>query len=421
MSGAGRRLRHVGYPALAMAGVVCLITVATAQPVGAPPPSAPLSGYETSQRGIVAGDDGVTVALPDGRDLLLRGDTPFYYQHSGSYTRVTTIHGSTAAVGPSTRGLVPQDLIELPTPPQRPWSSTEMPYRFLPNPTDMEQPGTAKPCSGYGASWVTGAALDPATYSPALGYDTDVLVTFTEACVSGSSADGLLEGWGLAEYNWAANSFDSVTEVVPPGPSGSPLPPAWALGSPVVSGGEVYLFSSTCDATYLGICLSGRVFVARVADVVGRMQSASAYQFFDTATGGFTDTATQVSARSGSVVPDSAAGPFGVDVGDISSVPGSGGTGLEMVVTADVYGDYQLWRSPSATGPWTMQSGGRIPGCADPPGSSFCYAFVVHPELSTSALLVLSYYDPAYYRCANPCSPDGYIAHLFDIALPWSP
>lgn len=415
-----RSVRRIGLIAIGTTGLGSLVGVAVAQSVGAPPPSAPLSGYETSQRGLVAGDDGITVVLPNGQDLLLRGDTPFYYQHSGSYTRVTTIRGSTAAEGPFTRGLVPQDLVELPTPPQRPSSSTEMPYRFLPNPTDVLQPGTSKSCSGYGASWITGAALDPATLSPTLGYDTDVLITFTEACVSGSSANGLLEGWGIAEYNWAANSFDNVTEVVPPAPNGAPLVPAAALGSPVVSGGEVYLFSATCDSSYIGICLAGRVFVAQVPDALGALRSAGSYRFFDTSTRTFTDTALQASAQSGSVAPSQLAGPYGVNVEDASGVPGLPGAGLEMVVTNDGYGDYQLWRSPSPAGPWTMQSKGKVPGCSDPPGGSFCYAFAGHPELSTSSALTLSYYDPSYYQCLNACTSSGYISHLYDIAVPWS-
>jgi len=180
------------------------------------------------------------------------------------------------------------------------------------------------------------------------------------------------------------------------------------------------LFSANCDSWYVGVCLGGRVFVARVPDSVGQLRTASAYRFLDTATGGFTDTAAQASAQSGSLVPDTLGGPFGISIESNAGVPGVSGESLEMVVTADGYGDYQLWRSPSPTGPWTMQARGRIPGCSNAPGSSFCYALTAHPELSTSSRLMLSYYDPGYFQCLNACSADGYISHLYDIAVPWS-
>jgi hypothetical protein len=52
-----------------------------------------------------------------------------------------------------------------------------------------------------------------------------------------------------------------------------------------------------------------------------------------------------------------------------------------------------VWQAANPTGPWTAGTEAVIPGCGSTT-SGWCYAFVGHPELSTSSALYVSYYHP---------------------------
>ena len=412
--GGVRRVLGLGFAAAVVLGAISFPTVQTAASTTTPAPL--LSTYESIGAHLVAGDVGATVALPNGLDLLIRGDSPYYRYNArvqGGLQLVGWIAGSSAAEGPYTPGAVPQSFTELPTPPAAITSAKNPPQHFLRNPRDTFVPKSRRTCNKPGAhypvAWPTGAALDPASYSSALGYDTDVLVTYLEVCVPRRFTDGLVEGWGFAEYNWANNAFDANVEVYKPQVP-SLLPVAAQLGAPVIRNGQVYLFSAVCDTANGLVCTSGRVFGAEVADNVAAMGNPAQYLYLDpSAPGGLTSDPALASAQPGSLLGTGNPPATAVAVGDYSGVPGYPGPGLEMVTTTDGAGGYQLWRSSSPFGPWTTETSGTLPGCTFRNISGFtvgCHALFGHPELSTGAAMMLSYYESS-------------TLHLEGIQVPW--
>lgn len=122
---------------------------------------------------------------------------------------------------------------------------------------------SGEPCDSadgaYAASWISGVTRDTANPS-------DVLVSFNNYCVMGN-LDYLAEGYGLAEYDPATNTLDSEATVFSD-TSGSALGSQELLGSPVVSGGYLYLFGSYCSEIYDATCISNTgnaVYLARVS------------------------------------------------------------------------------------------------------------------------------------------------------------
>src|SRR5262249_19182669 len=152
-----------------------------------------------------------------------------------------------AAEGTFSSGMVPTQLVEVPTPPgplagRSPFIG---PAQFLPNPANLTRAnGTAcTPSStGYPAAWASGMAREPSS--------STLLITYMEVCVDNGAL--LVEGFGLVEYDSANNTIVGGPTEVFRAPAGTQLSAQQQLGSPIFSGGNVFLFSSVCDASAFG-------------------------------------------------------------------------------------------------------------------------------------------------------------------------
>src|SRR5262249_36175942 len=115
-----------------------------------------------------------------------------------------------------------------------------------------------------------------------------LVITYAEVCVDGGAL--LVEGMGILEYDSAANRIVSgPTEVFRAQGAGAVLPPQLQLGSPIFSGGVLYLVPRSCDSWALGGCPAGRIFVARVRGASGSWQSGGSYSWWSsTASSGWT-------------------------------------------------------------------------------------------------------------------------------------
>jgi|SRR5579875_1578847 len=383
---------------------------AAAAPAGgvAAPPAEVLSNYEVVTGHRLDRDCGYTVPVlspyhpgPAGagavEDLWLFCDTVNY---DAAGNEVGAILGAgTAAEGPLVPGEVPQDLSELPTPPLRPrLAGDQGPAPFLPLPTSVVQPASTAACVGtgysptgvygpaspgtYPASWVTGAALEP----PGPGANPlEVLVSTNDYCVDASTGDiNTLftdEAFGLVAYDPLANRLGSPVDVFTTS-GGANLPRQEQLGSPVFFGGYLYLFGFNCGSSAFATCLSGTVYLARVRALPAYWDNASAYQWW-TGSGWSAD---YIDAAN--LVP--AATPFGISVGDFSSV----GHGFVLIAESNLVGGFQVFSAPAPFGPWALLETGQLPSSCS--GGEFgCYALIGHPEISTPSELMVSYFDPA--------------------------
>lgn len=355
-------------------------STAGASTVGTGSPTPILSLYESATTS-VSRDDGLSVALPNGSDLWIFGDTGIYQGSDGAMSLTSFIKGSTAAEGPSTPGEFPTGLMEVPSPNQ-PLSlaATNPPELFLPAPTGVDLPdGSGAPCSGaagYSARWVSGAALLPGT--------DEVLITYADMCVTGSW-DFSPEGWGFEEYNWQTNQIDvGPKDVFAPSASGTPLNSELSgMGSPVIADGQVSLFSSNCVDLY-AICASGAVYETTMPDNLQALEDPASYSLTQAVTDG------SFSFQ-----------PLSISVAAYSDVP------YRMIEETSVGGTYQVLTADSPSGPWHFETSGIAPGCSSL-SSGFCYAFQSHPELGTPSQLALTYFDPG----AGPQGTSGPVGHL---------
>jgi hypothetical protein len=395
-SGGGplQRLQPVRF-LIALAGAALAGAVPVVAAADAAPPSRVVSNYETASGNTLERDCGFSRRLPGGRALSiwLFCDTPIVTP-SGS---VGFIPGSTAAVGPFTAGQVPTGLSELPTPPAptEALPSSQAPQPFLPTPQGLVLPDGTTACGAsgtgsYAATWVSGVTREPRTVNSSL-----LLISFTDVCVSGGGSTLTTERFGLAEYDLATNAVTSMTRVfasATPGQDLGAATPSVLLGSPVFSGGSLYLVSARCASAAFGGCTGGSVFLARAPAQPASWQQSSSYQFWDPAApGGWTgDPASAQTIIAG-------AEPFAVAMDSYSSV----GQGLALIEETTLGGDFRVWHASSPTGSWSQGTPGKVP-CSGGSGLNLCRALIGHPELSTSSQLLLSFYDPgdAHVRVA---------------------
>src|SRR5215469_7668427 len=221
-----RRVLIGGAAILVVAAVVVAVHVLRRAPSIAPP--APLlSDFERSSRADIVRDCGYSQPLPADLSvsLWLFCDTDVYtFTAQGKWQLSRIIAGSTAAQSPVTAGTAPDDLSELTTPGQRVTAtpSQDWPARFLPAPSGLKT-AAGLDCdlanNAYPASWPTGVTADPAS-------DPDILITFNNYCVTIGTGGLLPEGFGLAEYDPAANTFRAVATVFTAA-GGGPLRPQW--------------------------------------------------------------------------------------------------------------------------------------------------------------------------------------------------
>jgi hypothetical protein len=306
-------------------------------------------------------DIGISVALPDGNALWVFGDTPTLEYAAGAWKTTHFVAGSSAAIGPYTPGHVPAPMTQLIV--GNPLKPDNQASRFVPAPANVRMPdGTGRVCNQAngatepGGRWVTGAALLPD--------NVNVLITYIGVCVATLSHLSV-QGFGFMEYDWVHNTISvPPVDVFPPAVNGATLTGVNRLGSPVVSGSNVTLFSETC-------CSPGDFHAVTIHADVASLSNPASYAThtiptLHSAVNGLTDMTV-------GVYPD---GQY------------------RLVTMTDQAGGYAAWSAPAADGPWTQTATGTLPGCAAAPDP--CYSLIGHPELSTASALFVSYYRPGY-------------------------
>lgn len=344
------------------------------------PPAKVLSNFENYWGVSLNRDCGFSQALPNapGQSVWLFCDTAWTDFNGGHF-----IGGSTAAVGPYVPGYVPTDLDELPTPPAapRPHPYYGGPAPFLPTPAGLLNPD-GQPCTAdgtqYPASWLTGVTA----------HQGMLLITYGDVCVTRTATPFLVQRFGIAEYDPAANAIRAQTTVI--SRPGEQLRAAEILGSPIISGGYLYLYGSECTAAAWGVCASGSTYTARVAANAASWRSVNGYRWYTD--GGMS----RDPADATNVMP---AAPLALSVHEFT------GHGLNAIVQKDLAGGFEVWRAPGPAGPWTRAGGGKV-GCSGGTGLDLCRALTGHPELSTDSQLMISYFNPGS-------------AHVEVAAFPW--
>ena len=320
-----------------------------------------LSSYENATR-VISRDVGISVALPDGHDLWLFGDTGVFQKSStGDWTEPGFIDGSTALQARYTRGQVPHG------------GETPLgkPSRFIPVPTDVYlTDGSGRLCTqpfgtaAFPARWPTGAAVvqsDPA----------EVLVTYSEVCVTHPPTGGAAqtaEGWGYMLYNWRTHRIDlGPVDVFKPQRSGAPLGQSHGFGWPVFGNGQLTLFSSRCTNAFV-VCSSGQVWATTMPATTEALDNPASYK------------PTLISTEGSSKWE-----PLTISVGRYS-------TGLRLVEMTSIAGTYKIFSAPNVHTKWHLEQSGTLPGC--PTRTGFCFGLEGHPELSTATDVFVSYKDP---------------------------
>lgn len=387
----------------------CEISHSAVVNASVPPPAEPLSNYEHSTGDTVDRDCGFSAPVtgPDStttQDLWLFCDSIDYTPDG---TIKSAILGTdSGAEAPLAAGRVPQSLTEVTTPSSTlTLPSNRAPEPFLPVPTGLTLPGSTSSCASsppsngdgvygseavniYPASWLTGITDNN---SPGVN---QVLMAYNNYCVDDEEPIDLLftdEDFGLVAYDPTANTLSQPVNVFAT-TGGTNLPQAEQLGSPVVSGGYLYLFNADCTLKAYATCGSGNVYMARVP--LAGFTDPSQYRWWT----GSTWSSSFIDA--GNLIPGATA--LTVSAGNYSST----GHGFVMVDETNLAGGFQVWTATALTGPWTLLQTDTVPSSCQ--GGSFgCYAVNGHPELSTSNNLMISYFDPA---------GDG---HLHLAAFPW--
>lgn len=357
---------------LAAATALATAPLVTAAEADVPPPAKVLSLWETSAPGnVVSRDCGFSTRVPgaSGQSLWLFCDSSWSGTSSGFWL------GATAAIGPYTPGQVPTGLTEIPTPTAAINApSSRPPSGFLPVPTGLVLPdGSAcsVPGSAYSASWISGAAPQPSGADP-----SKVLITYADVCAHSGGLPA--QRYGLVEYSPSTNTLSGQRQIFT---STTELPFQQTLGSPIFSGGYLYLIGYRCDSSVFGSCDGGRVVLARVGATPTAWRSAAGYRWWN----GTGWTADHNAAQS--ILPG--ARPMAVHAENFGGL----GKGFAIVEQVDIAGNFRIWRSSSLTGGWSVTRTGTAP-CGDQQGLDLCRAYFGHPELSTTSNLLMSYYDP---------------------------
>jgi hypothetical protein len=328
------------------------------------------ANQETTTGTVLQRDAGISVALPNGRDLWIFGDTSSFSADSSASSAF--IGGSTAAKGRYVPGNTPTALKDI-QPAGTGASTSRAPAQFIPTPSDTYMPdGIGRACTPangavYTARWPTGAAV--------LDVPNELLVTYTDVCVT-SATNFTVEGWG-----WMITSLKSTRiktgpiDVFPPSPTGAALDPARAYQSPIVSDGHLTLFTSVCTKLFVS-CAAGAVTATTLSDNPLAMAVPAAYVGTPAVTDGTVAWA-----------------PVNVSVAAYPS-------GLRLIEQTSIGGTFLIFQSTSPTGPWKPFVSGTLPGCSTTP-RGFCYAFVGHPELGSDTSLIMSYFKPDSPENAN--------------------
>ena len=355
--------------------VVLLVAVPKTPAVLRPTPV--LSSVEGSGQVSLARDCGYSSPLPSdpARSLWLFCDTPVYVRETGrggrpGWSLQRFIEGSTAALSPpEAEGRAPGELTEVATPGDPGRAASGSPAPFLARPAGLVMPD-GLPCGldgSYPASWASGVTRVPSA--------PDLLITFNNYCVLSGTGGFVREGFGLAEYDPRTGTLsDDVT-----------VPAGAVLGSPVFSGRYLYLYGPTCSGRRSGRC-AGTLVEARVPASQAAWSNPLRYQWL---AGGPAGARTPGAAAAAGVIAGPS--PSGVSVASFADA----GRGFVLVEQTNIDGAFAVYGSTSPAGPWKPVRSGRLPCRAAAGYANFCRAVIGHPELSTPAQLVLSYFDPA--------------------------
>jgi hypothetical protein len=166
------------------------------------------------------------------------------------------------------------------------------------------------------------------------------------------------------------------------------VPPQWVLGSPVFSGGYLYLSGFRCAVIYYATCLkhSGNaIYLARVGATPLAWNNAASYQWY-AGRAGWTAAAVLAASVIGGVTP------LAVSVDDFTGV----GRGFVLIEETTGGGGFTLYQAAAPAGPWRRIRDGRVPCTADKRagGLGLCRALIPHPELSTRDGLLISFFNP---------------------------
>jgi hypothetical protein len=378
------------------AAVTGTAAVTVAAEVGSAPPAPLVSNYETATGNSLDRDCGWSRPLPGSttQSFWLFCDTAIDSTPGTLLCAECFVAGSTAAEGPFSAGLVPDTLSELPTPPATPaLPDSNEPEHFLANPSAASLNCTAS--GDYAARWASGVVQEPSS-----AHSGDFLISYTKVCVEGSTGTILTDGFGVVEYNPSTNALGTYHDVFT-GQNLEASEPQWLLGTPVLgSDGYLYLYSAACADPGLTCQGGGNVFLARVPASPSDWGTSADYTFYTgTSASGSPQWGGYASAVSD--VPSAApAGASGWTADNYAAYPATGHQYVAVEETS-IGGDYQVWSASSPAGPWTVIQSGRL--CAAGDG---CHALIGHPELSTSADLLVSYY-----------SSDAH--HIEVAAVPW--
>jgi hypothetical protein len=373
-----RTLRRLG-PGIVLAIFVVLLMAVPKAPVTLRPTPV-LSSLERSGQVSLARDCGYSSPLPSdpARSLWLFCDTAVYVTKTdrggrSSWSLQRFIEGSTAAVSsPGSAGRAPGELSEVATPADPGGPATRAggaAAPFLAQPAGLVMPG-GSPCrldGAYAASWVSGVARVPSA--------PDLLITFNNYCVLSGTGGFVHEGFGVAEYDPATGTLSDDMTVF----AGPPL------GSPVFSGRYLYLYGPACTGRRAGRC-TGTVLEARVPASPAAWGNPLRYRWL---AGGPAGTWTPDTGAAAGVI--AGPGPSGVSVASFAAA----GRGYILVEQTSIDGAFAVYGSASPAGHWKRVMSGRVPCRAAAGYANFCRAIIAHPELSTPAQLVLSYFNPA--------------------------
>jgi hypothetical protein len=182
---------------------------------------------------------------------------------------------------------------------------------------------------------------------------------YVEVCVLGETGYWS-EGFGFTLYNYKTNNFSMKPYTVfPPSTEGTKIPTTQEFGSPVIKNGKVTFYSWQC-------CAAGpSIYTTTKNATLAALKNPASY----------------------SPVPaDDLPATFSINVGRPSKYHAK----YTMYILRGTDGEYAVYAAPGPTGPWTEAASGQLPGCAGAPHA--CRSFALHPELSPSKRLMVSYY-----------------------------
>jgi hypothetical protein len=350
----------------ALTAAMLAISAALAFPAASGAASGPkflgpvLSRTETPTMSL-ARDGGLSLPLPNGRDLWIFGDSPRFQWVKGRWKIAGFILGSSAAQRKFTPGkMLNGPLTEIRV--GHPTKPTNQQRLFLANRKLYMPDGSGRRCNRVNGGnnvesvrWITGAALMPDK--------RNVLIPYVDVCVLGPEGYWS-EGWGFALYNYKTNKFSMKPyDVFRPKPSGATIAMRQSFGSPIIKNGKVNFYSWEC-------CESAQsVYRTTVTAKVSALKKPASY------------------------VPKAVPGlprTYNIAV----SRPSRTHKKITMYVLTGDKGEYEIYAASKPTGPWSKVASGQLPRCAQSPFP--CRSFALHPEISPPKRLMVSYYLHGY-------------------------